>query len=49
MICGEFHEFGLAYYHSAVNYTTLGYGDVIMTRGDRQESSQVHPFQIGRQ
>jgi hypothetical protein len=30
MICGEFQEFGLAYYHSAVNYTTLGYGDVIM-------------------
>jgi ion channel len=29
--CGEFHEFGIAYYHSAVNYTTLGYGDVIMT------------------
>jgi Ion channel len=31
MICGEFPEFGAAYYHSAVNYTTLGYGDVIMT------------------
>jgi len=31
MICGEFQEFGPAYYHSAVNYTTLGYGDVIMT------------------
>src|SRR6201999_1504475 len=30
MICGEFQEFGAAYYHSAVNYTTLGYGDVIM-------------------
>jgi len=29
--CGEFHNFGLAYYHSAVNYTTLGYGDVIMS------------------
>ena len=29
--CGEFHSFGLAYYHSAVNYTTLGYGDVIMS------------------
>ena len=28
---GEFQEFGLAYYHSAVNYTTLGYGDIIMT------------------
>lgn len=31
MIVGEFHEFGTAYYHSAVNYTTLGYGDVLMT------------------
>ena len=31
MICGEFPEFGAAFNHSAVNYTTLGYGDVIMT------------------
>jgi hypothetical protein len=31
VICGEFPELGTAYYHSAVNYTTLGYGDVIMT------------------
>ena len=31
MFCGEFSEFAVAYYHSAVNYTTLGYGDVIMT------------------
>jgi Ion channel len=31
LICGEFHEFGIAYYHSAVNYTTLGYGDLIMS------------------
>ena len=31
VICGEFQEFGMAYYHSAVNYTTLGYGDVIMS------------------
>jgi hypothetical protein len=31
MMCGEFREFGPAYYHSAVNYTTLGYGDVIMS------------------
>ena len=29
--CGEFRAFGAAYYHSAVNYTTLGYGDVIMS------------------
>ena len=31
LVCGEFSNFGAAYYHSAVNYTTLGYGDVIMT------------------
>jgi Ion channel len=31
VMCGEFSQFGRAYYHSAVNYTTLGYGDVIMT------------------
>ena len=31
VICGEFQDFGFAYYHSAVNYTTLGYGDVIMS------------------
>ncbi|HXJ77738.1 MAG TPA: ion channel [Candidatus Methylomirabilis sp.] len=31
MICGEFQEFGNAFDHSAVNYTTLGYGNVIMT------------------
>ena len=26
-ICGEFPALGAAFYHSAVNYTTLGYGD----------------------
>ena len=31
VFCGEFQEFGPAYYHSAVNYTTLGYGDVVMS------------------
>jgi len=31
VICGEFPDFGTAYYHSAVNYTSLGYGDVIMS------------------
>jgi hypothetical protein len=30
-ICGEFSEFGTAYYHSAVNYSTLCYGYLIMT------------------
>jgi len=31
VLCGEFPVFGTAYYHSAVNYTTLGYGDVVMS------------------
>jgi hypothetical protein len=31
VLCGEFQEFGIAYYCSAVNYTTLGYGDVLLT------------------
>ena len=31
MICGEFSAFGNAFNHSAVNYTTLGYGNVIMS------------------
>ena len=31
VICGEFKDFAAAYYHSAVNYSTLGYGDVIMS------------------
>ncbi len=30
-LCGEFPEFAAAFYHSAVNYTSLGYGDVIMS------------------
>jgi hypothetical protein len=33
--CGEFSDFGTAYYHSAVNYTTLGYGDLLMTLSRR--------------
>jgi hypothetical protein len=31
IVCGEFSDFGTAFYHSAVNYTSLGYGDLIMT------------------
>ena len=31
MICGEFSDFGTAFYHSAVNYTSLGYGDLLMS------------------
>jgi hypothetical protein len=30
-LCGEFSGLGSAFYHSAVNYTTLGYGDVVMS------------------
>jgi hypothetical protein len=28
---GEFEEFGAAFYHSAVNFGSLGYGDVVMS------------------
>jgi Ion channel len=31
VFCGEFADFATAYYHSAVNYTSLGYGDIIMS------------------
>jgi hypothetical protein len=31
VLCGEFREFATAYYHSAVNYATLGYGDLLLT------------------
>jgi hypothetical protein len=31
VMCGEFKDFAGAFYHSAVNYSTLGYGDVIMS------------------
>ena len=31
MICREFSDFGTAFYHSAVNYTSLGYGDLTMS------------------
>jgi hypothetical protein len=31
MLCGEFAAFGNAFDHSAVNYSTLGYGNVVMT------------------
>jgi hypothetical protein len=30
-LCGESTLFGGAFYHSAENYTTLGYGDVVMS------------------
>ncbi len=31
VLCGEFAHFAAAFYHSAVNYTSLGYGDVVMS------------------
>ena len=31
VMCGEFNSLAIAYYHSAVNYTTLGYGDLVMS------------------
>jgi hypothetical protein len=31
VFCGEFQEFGAAYYFSAGNYTTLGSGDLLLT------------------
>ncbi len=30
-LCGEFTHFAGAFYHSAMNYTSLGYGDVVMS------------------
>ncbi len=29
---GQFETFAVAFYHSAVNYTTLGYGDLVMSK-----------------
>jgi hypothetical protein len=31
MVLGEFNELYAAVYHSAVNFTSLGYGDVVMS------------------
>jgi hypothetical protein len=30
-VLGEFDRFGPAFYHSAVNFATLGYGDIVMS------------------
>ena len=30
-LCREFAGFEAAYYHSAVNYSSLGYGDIVMS------------------
>ena len=31
LLLGEFEQFGEAFYHSAVNFSTLGYGDFVMS------------------
>lgn len=31
LLLGEFGEFATALYHSAVNFVTLGYGDIVMS------------------
>jgi len=30
-LCGEFVAGSVAFYHSAMNYTSLGYGDIVMS------------------
>jgi hypothetical protein len=32
---GEFDRYQTAFYHSAVNFATLGYGDIVMSEGRR--------------
>ena len=34
-LCGEFSYPATAFYHSAMNYTSLGYGDIVMSRSWR--------------
>jgi protein-S-isoprenylcysteine O-methyltransferase Ste14 len=31
VVCGEFDEFYSAFYHSMVNFSSLGYGDIVMS------------------
>jgi hypothetical protein len=33
--CGEFEGFATAFYHSVVNFSTLGYGDLVMSEERR--------------
>ena len=35
MLIGEFEQFREAFYHSAVNFSTLGYGDIVMSEERR--------------
>ena len=32
---GEFEDFATAFYHSTVNFTSLGYGDIVMSESRR--------------
>jgi hypothetical protein len=34
-LLGEFEQYGEAFYHSAVNFATLGYGDIVMSARHR--------------
>ena len=34
-VFGEFTDFATAFYHSVVNFTTLGYGDLVMSEDGR--------------
>ena len=40
-ILGEFQQFSEAFYHSAVNFATLGYGDIVMS----EEHKLLGPLQ----
>lgn len=31
ILCGEFSKFNTAFYHSMVNFSSLGYGDIVMS------------------
>ena len=35
LLCGALPDYATAFYHSAVNFTTLGYGDIVMAPGWR--------------
>lgn len=35
LLLGEFQQFNVAIYHSAVNFSTLGYGDMVMSEQHR--------------
>lgn len=35
MLLGEFSDYHKAFYHSAENFTTLGYGDIVMSESRR--------------